>query len=499
MALARVVSLVWSTYSSISMSGEDIYNKPLDSHPIGDHRQRPFARKTLPATLLCLAAVAIGGCVSLQDDLGAEAEPLPAMTASANATDVCRLPRAKAVSDAPIDPRLQPDALWQRLRAGFMLDDYHHPRVQHEIDRLLRNKIALRGLLQQARPYLQYITRQTQAHGLPMEIALLPAVESGFRPYAFSTDGATGLWQFMPSTGRHLGLTRNWWYDGRRDPIAATDAALTYLERLSKRFDGDWLHGLAAYNAGGGTISKAIRKNRKAGKPVDYWSLDLPGETDAYVPRLLALCAIIKDPQRFDIELPPIVDRPYFEVVETGDQLDLSVAAKLADISLEELLQLNPAFNRGATPPDGPHELLLPADAAEAFQAALDALPAEKRLRRTRYRVRPGDSLSTIAARHKLPVRAVMTANNLKKNLIRAGQDLVIPLSAAEAVPLSNYAKLPTSSLRYRVQHGDSLYTIARRYDVSIGDLRRWNRLESNLLRPGQRLTLYIDPTRKTL
>lgn len=481
------------------MSGEDVYKQPLDSHPIGDRRQRPFVRHKISCALLCLPLLLMAGCVGLRDDQTTKVQPLPALSTAVNATGVCRLPRAETVAAAPLDPSLQPDALWQRLRAGFTLEDYQHPRIQHEIERLLRNKTALRGLLRQTRPYLQYIAAQTQDRGLPMEIALLPAVESGFRPYAFSTNGATGLWQFMPATGKHLGLQRNWWYDGRRDPIAATDAALTYLARLSKRFDGDWLHGLAAYNAGGGTVSKAIRKNRKIGKPLDYWSLDLPAETDAYVPRLLALCTIIKDPQRFGIELPPMADRPYFTVLETGDQLDLSVAARLAGISLDELLQLNPAFNRGATPPDGPHRLLLPIEAAKTFQTALAGLPAEKRLRRIHYRVKSGDSLSTIAAHHKLPLKAVKTANNLKKNLIRVGQDLVIPLSATEAVPLSNYAKLPTSSLRYRVRRGDSLYTIAHRYAVSIGDLRRWNRLEGNLLRPGQRLTLYIDPTRKTL
>lgn len=496
--MARLVSIAWNTYSPVPMSGENVFNKLMDSHPIGDDRQRSLARNPLPAALSCLAALVMGGCVSLKDGLGTEPAP-PSISQQDRMLEVCRLPRAKRVTADTIDPDQRPGALWQRLRSGFMLSGYRHPRVQHEIERLLRNKTALRGLLLQARPYLQYIAEQTQARGLPMEIALLPAVESGFRPYAFSTNGATGLWQFMPATGKHLGLAHNWWYDARRDPIEATDAALTYLERLSKRFDGNWLHGLAAYNAGGGTVSKAIRKNRKAEKPLDYWSLDLPGETDAYVPRLLALSTIVRDPQRFGVELPDMADEPYFAEVDTGEQLDLSVAARLADISLEELLQLNPAFNRGATPPDGPHRLLIPADRVDAFRSALETLPAGKRLRRTRYRVKSGDSLSTIAARHKLPVKAVKTANNLKKNLIRVGQDLIIPLSAAEAVPLTNYARLPTSSLRYRVQHGDSLYTIARRYDVSIGDLRRWNRLESNLLRPGQRLTLYIDPTRKTL
>lgn len=484
------------------MSGGKLHNKSEDSRLIAGHWQRPSTRKWIIGILACVTALQLQGCLSTPSPATPKVTQAPVSSPqpSLERPDYCELPPADAVSPLPAAWRAKhPHGLWWRLRRGFALHDIEHPRIQHEIQRLQRSPAALQGLLLQASPYLHHIVTEVEQRGMPLEIALLPAVESGFRPYAFSHDGAAGLWQFMPATGTRYGLARNWWYDGRRDLIASTEAALTYLQHLQQRFDGDWLHGLAAYNAGGGTVSKAIRKNREAGKPTDFWRLDLPGETDAYVPRLLALSAVISNPGHYGIELPEMRDRPQFQVVATGDQLDLKVAAQLAGMSLKELLVLNPAFNRGATPPEGPHQLLIPNEAAQNFSAGLASLTPEKRLRRTRYRVRSGDNLSTIAARHDIPVSALKTANNLKDSFLRAGADLIIPLSAAEAVPPTRYAKLPTKSLRYKVQKGDSLYLIAQRYSVSVNQLRRWNRLDSSLLRPGQRLTLYIDPTRKTL
>jgi membrane-bound lytic murein transglycosylase D len=332
-----------------------------------------------------------------------------------------------------------------------------------------------------------------------MELALLPAVESGFRPYSYSRSGAAGLWQFMPATGRMRGLTQDWWFDGRRDVIAGTEAALEHLESLHRRLDNDWLHALAAYNAGRGTVSRAVRKNRERGKTTDFWSLDLPGETDIYVPRLLALTEIIRDPQRFGVTLPELPDRPQFAIVDIGSQLDLGVAAKLVQLPVEDLAELNAGLNRLATPPDGPHRLLVPIDRVEPLRTALAELPVEQRLQRSRYRVKRGDTLSGIASSHGITVAALQAANGLQGHRIRAGQDLLVPRypSALALAPVKS--TLPHSRVHYRVRSGDSLYEIAQKFRVSVGQLRRWNRLSSNLLRPGQQLTLFVDPARQTL
>lgn len=390
--------------------------------------------------------------------------------------------------------------IWNRLRRGFVLWDIDHPRLQHELNRLTTHPAALQAMLEEARPWLYYITSEIEDRQLPMELALLPAVESGFRPYAHSSSGAAGLWQFMPATGRWRGLTQDWWYDGRRDLVDGTQAALIHLTSLNKRLDGDWLYTLAAYNAGRGTVSRAIRRNAQQDKPTDYWSLDLPNETDNYVPRLLALSAIIADPDRYGITLPKIPNQPQFTIVNTQGQIDLGVAARLADINIDELARLNAGLNRLATPPEGPHRLLVPVQDAIGFQNALAELPDAQRLQRDLYRVKPGDTLSGIASAHSLTVTAIKRANDLKDTRIRVGQQLIVPRypSALALAPVSK-PRLPHSRVRYKVRHGDSLYDIAQKFRVSVGELRRWNRLSGTLLKPGQQLTLYVDPARQTL
>src|SRR5690606_25387789 len=196
--------------------------------------------------------------------------------------------------------------------------------------------------------YLHHIDEQADARDMPLELVLLPIVESAFDPFAYSHGRASGPWQFIPSTGKHFGLEQDWWADQRRDIVASTEAALTYLQQLADRFDGDWLLALASYNAGAGNVSRAITRNRNAGKPTDYWSLQLPRETMAYVPKLLALAQIVRDPEQFGLDVPAIADEPYFTSIDVGGQIDLAQAAEMADISLEELYLLNPAFNRWA-------------------------------------------------------------------------------------------------------------------------------------------------------
>jgi membrane-bound lytic murein transglycosylase D len=400
----------------------------------------------------------------------------------------------------PVAPKIEiPQDIWSRLRAGYGIGDVDHPRVEEELKRLLRHPPALQSLLERSRPFLGYVLARVEARGLPSEIALLPAVESAYKPFAYSPDGAAGLWQFMPATGKHFGLRIDWWQDGRRDPAASTRAALDYIEHLRARFDGDTLLALAAYNAGGTKVARAVKKNERRGRPGDYWSLDLPRETDQYVPRLLALARIIEQPELFGIELPDIENASLLAQIETGGQVDLQIVAELAGIPLEDLITLNAGFNRTATHPDGPHRLLVPCNVAEELAKALADLPPEKRLRWQRHAVRAGDTLDGIARRYDVSVAAIRKANGISGSLIRTGDDLAIPLSEGTTARVLGAAYAGGERLRYRVRRGDSLYVIARRFQVSVADLRRWNGISGRLIKPGQQLTVYLRNPAATL
>jgi membrane-bound lytic murein transglycosylase D len=332
--------------------------------------------------------------------------------------------------------------------------------------------------------YLAYIHQRVVDRGLPGEIALLPVVESALDPYAFSHGGAAGLWQFISATGRRFGLQRNWWYDGRRDPIAATEAALDYLEYLNNRF-GDWPVALAGYNTGEGNVARALRRNK--GK-ADFWELQLPRETSAYVPRLLALSELVANPERYGVTLPELSPEIPFTIVDTGGQLDLSVAAEATQVEVATLYQWNPALNQWSTPPEGPNHLLLPKADAVGAQAILDAIPAQERVRWLRIKVSNGDTLSELAHRHSTDVASLREANNLRGSNIRAGQPLLIPKSAQA---LQNPVAQRSEGGSYTVRAGDSLWTISRAHKVSMNKLMKANHVgPKEVLKVGQRLTI---------
>jgi len=437
-------------------------------------------------SLLLLTLLLLAGCQSNPAKKEAAAPAEDTETVEQALAEAVR-PDTDALAETETEPARRDD-LWHFLTSGFGLSGVRHPAIDREVKRFSARADSLTRQLARGEPYLYYILHEVRKRGMPTEIALVPCIESGFQPVAYSRHGAAGLWQFMPATGRYLGLKQDWWYDARRDTVASTRAALDYLEQLNERFDGDWLLTMAAYNAGGGTIARAVRINRKKGKPTDFWSLKLPRETRHYVPRILALARIIADPDAHGITLPEIANDPRFAQVEFEGQLDLKIAAELAEMKPEALIALNPGFNRWATHPEGPHYLLLPVEKADRFRQRLAELPPEKRLRWTRHRIRSGETLSGIARRYGITVAALMKANRLRNHRIRAGKDLIIPLSAS--APIEPATPVARQKLKYRVRKGDSLYRIARQFGVRVQDLMRWNRLASNRLRPGQTLTV---------
>ncbi|MBU2875151.1 lytic transglycosylase [Marinobacter salexigens] len=401
--------------------------------------------------------------------------------------------------------------MWNRLRAGFLLDhDVDNKRVRDQLSWYAKHPGYINRVVERGSRYLHHIVNETEKRGLPAEFALLPIVESAFDPFAYSHGRAAGLWQFIPSTGKYFGLTQSWWHDDRRDVIAATDAALTYLDRLSNRFGGDYTLALAAYNSGGGTVSSAMRRNRKSNKPQDFWSLQLPKETRHYVPKLIALAKIFDDPEAYGINLPPLKDEPYFDIVDTGGQLDLAQAAQLAGVDIDEIYLLNPSYNRWATSPDGPHRLLVPHQNAEMFRTALANIEPGKRVSWRNYVVRSGDSLNTISRKFSTTPAVLQQVNNLNSDLIRIGQRLMIPsaskntdayaLSASKRLERKQEKKRSGSKLRYTVRRGDTFWDIAREHRVSVRQVAAWNGMApGDPLIPGKELVIWSKTAQPAL
>jgi peptidoglycan lytic transglycosylase D len=354
--------------------------------------------------------------------------------------------------------------LFARLRAGFTLDA---APGQREIDQQLKGFVGHPDHLQRsfghAKPYLYHIVTQLEARGMPLEIALVPILESSFEPYAYSNSNsrAAGLWQFVPGTGAHFGLKQDWWYDGRRDIVESTRAALDYLQYLHDEFNGDWLIALAAYDCGEGTVKRAMTKNRAAGRPLDFWSLPLPRETHIYIPKLLAMQRLIATPERFSIAFSPIANQPYFTRAATQGQINMNLAAQLAGMTAEELYELNPAFHRWATDPAGPHFLLLPVDRSTVFEQNLAQLSAEERLGVAHYTVRKGDSVASVAQHFNTSVTAVRDLNSIPAGRIAVGSDLRVPPSAESLPPKVILAAS-------RVDRKTRFHTVARMRHIQV-------------------------------
>lgn len=408
--------------------------------------------------------------------------------------------------------------LLDRIRAGYALQDVQHVAVDREIAMYRSQPDLLDRTFRRGARYLHYIVTEIEKRGMPMELALLPVVESAFNPVAYSRSRASGLWQFMPRTGRHYGLDQTWWLDERRDVIESTQAALTYLQYLHRYFDGDWFLAIAAYNGGEGTVSRAAGASARAGGGTDFFSLSLRAETRQYVPKLLAIRRLVADPQAYGLQFAPIPNRPYFAVVEPGRQVHIGNAAELAGVSQDDMFALNSAYNRQSTPPQGPHRLLLPIDRAAVLQQAMLNPDTAARLWIAavaepdvgRHNVRKGQTLSSIARHYGVSVAELKDANDLRGSTIIVGQGLFIPGRASAAVPVpvarpiagppasqASVAWTPepvapnTAPRVHTVRSGDTLWGIARQHAVSVPELAAANGIETQTrLALGTRLTI---------
>jgi membrane-bound lytic murein transglycosylase D len=392
------------------------------------------------------------------------------------------------------------DDLFARIRNGFTLTDIDRPEIDRELNWYASHPAYLDRTFKRGERYLYYIVNELEARKMPLELALLPVVESAFNPVAYSRARASGLWQFIPATGRRFGLKQNWYYDGRRDVMAATTAAMDYLQFLSEEFDGDWLLAVAAYNCGENAVARAIARNEAAGKPTDFFSLKLPKETRAYVPKLMAMRRLVADPGSQGLAFAPIANQPYFAKVDVGGQMDLQVAADLVELPKEELLALNPAFNHWVTDPDGPHHLLVPVSHETRLAEAMAALPPEKRVRVVYHRVRSGDTLGEIADKYGVSVAALKSSNKLRGTTIHPGQDLLVTAAprGMDVRVAYNDDSAPTTarrssktSAKHVVRRGDTLWSIARANSISMDSLASNNGLQrSSTLAVGQVLAI---------
>jgi membrane-bound lytic murein transglycosylase D len=413
-----------------------------------------------------------------------------------------RLPRPHLVLDSIPAP---PDLL-TRLREAFVLPTTADPTVGRELAWYTQHPEYLDRVFVRGARYLHYITEELERRGMPADLALLPVVESAFDPFAYSHGRASGLWQIIPGTGRRLGLKQNWWFDGRRDVVESTRAALDYLQSMHEQFGGDWLLAVAGYNSGEGNVVRARRRAEAAGEPTDFWGIRryLPVETRTYVPRLIAVRTLVAEPQAHGVLLPEVPNAPYFSIVETGSQIDMALAAELGQLDLDQLYELNPGINRWATDPEGPHRLLVPESHAAAFTAALASLDASERMQWTRHEIRDGETLGQLAEKYHTTETVLREINGLRSNLIRAGGYLMVPQATAaldlytqsaseRALRQMNRARSGERS-SHLVRPGDSLWSIATAYDVNVRELAAWNAMApGDVLSVGREVVVWTN------
>lgn len=398
--------------------------------------------------------------------------------------------------------------IWPHLIKQFALPKQNHPSnhllIKNEINHYQSQAFYFSALLNDTERYLYFIAQQIKQNNLPSELALIPIIESSFNPFAYSPGQAAGIWQIIPATGKQLKLKQNWWYDGRRDIVSSTKAALKLLKKYHRQFNSNWLLAIAAYNAGPGNVRKAIKKNKGND---NYWELDLPSETKRYIPKLFALAEIFRHPEKYNIKLNAIINQPYFTIINNPTQIDLSLAAKFANITMKEIYYLNPGFNRWATPPDGPHRILIPHLRENQYLSALKAYPEKDHIKWTRHKIKQGQSLNKIARLYHTDIELIKQANNIKNNLIKSGQRLLIPISKnpqhkyifsieqRKKTILQSQRKNTRKGIKiiYTVKTGDTLWDLSRQFNTSVKKITFWNQVATrDPITPGQKLAIWI-------
>ncbi|MGY4828811.1 transglycosylase SLT domain-containing protein [Sphaerotilaceae bacterium SBD11-9] len=437
-----------------------------------------------------------------------------ASAAASAASDAASAPNETAVAATPVDP-LRPDEpvdlnskvatvdLWERLRRGYAIPDLDTPLVRTGEQWYSTRPDYVQRMTERGSRYLFHIVEEVERRGMPTELALLPFVESAFNPQAVSSAKASGMWQFMPATGKHFELRQNVFRDDRRDVLASTRAALDYLDRLHDMF-GDWHLALAAYNWGEGNVQRAIARNQKAGKPTDYLSLRMPNETAYYVPKLQAVKNIVLRPETFGVALPPLANHPYFLSVPIERDIDVAVAVRLAGITQDEFNTLNPQMNKPVILAAGTPQILLPYDNASLFVrnsaqhrgpfATWTAWVAPRTLKAADAAKQVGMTEAELRDVNKIPPRM----------LVKAGSTLLVPRAehllkdvslhvADNAVMALTPEALPPRRVTHRAVKGDTVATVARRYRVSPAQLAQWNKVGASAsFKAGQSVVVYV-------
>ncbi len=452
-------------------------------------------------SVLALAACASQGPTALATDTSTPIEASQQKVADT----IRRTAAAKETIDVdktPVTSLAGSADLWTRIRNGFQIPDLQSDLVDIQVNWYVQRPDYVERMTGRSQKYLYHIVEELEQRHMPTELALLPFIESAYSPQVLSVAKAAGMWQFMPGTGRDYNLKQNMWQDERRDVLASTSAALDYLSRLHDMF-GDWHLALAAYNWGEGNVQRAIARNEAAGLPTDYESLRMPNETRNYVPKLQAVKNIVGNPQMYGLSLPEIPNHPYFVTVTTSRDIDVTMAAKLANMSVEEFRSLNPSFAKpvilGATNP----QILLPFDNAAVFQKNLDAYTGALSSWTT-YTVTERARPAAIAEKIGVDADTLMSVNRIPAGMrLKPGSTIVVPrtddddedISAdvAENAMLAIERDVPnTRKLVIRVRRQQSIETLADRYDVSVAQVRAWNCTHRAMFMPGQVVVLHV-------
>lgn len=422
----------------------------------------------------------------------------PTTPASATASVVKEAPLIGVVAETVTPIEAPPTDLWDRIRAGYAMEDLDDPLVAKWEKFYADRPEYMARIVDRSSKYMFYIVTELERRGMPLEVALLPMIESAFNPIAHSSAKAAGIWQFIPSTGVNYGMKQDWWADSRRDIVAATNGALDYLSKLHGMF-GDWQLALASYNWGEGSVGRAVQKSKARGKDGTYLSLDMPAETRNYLPKLQAVKNIIRNPAAFGLTLASIPNEPYFKTITLANPIDLKRAAQLADMTEADFVALNPAHNRPVIGGRSEYQVLMPADKADNFLARLEA-NEKPRVSWMAYRTRAGDRIEALAERFGTTVAAIKSVNGIRSVApsLPAGYHLLVPSDGPSEDALGSiqnavFTKFPeyTSARTHKVKRGETFAGIAKRYGVKPATLAQWNRMGKPSARAGQ--LLYVS------